>query len=68
MSGVIARQTRKLARFVDDLREGSRIEQAFDTPVSRRASNVEEVLAHARDVVGCVLSERAQTLNVKISP
>ena len=68
MAGVIARQTKKLARFVDDLLEGSRIEQAFDMPVSRRASNVDEVLAHACDVVGCVLSERGQTLNVAFSP
>lgn len=68
MAGVIARQTRKLARFVDDLLEGSRIEHAFDMPVSKRASNVDEVLAHACDVVGCVLSERGQTLNVAFSP
>jgi len=68
MAGVIARQTRKLARFVDDLLEGSRIEQACDTPVVKRASNVDEVLAHACDVVGCVLSERGQTLSVEICP
>jgi len=68
MAGVIARQTRKLARFVDDLLEGSRIEQACDTPVFKRASNVDEVLAHACDVVGCVLSERGQTLNLEICP
>ena len=68
MAGVTARQIRKLARFVDDLLEGSRIEHAFDMPVSRRASNVDEVLAHACDVVGCVLSERGQTLNVAFSP
>lgn len=68
MAGVIARQTRKLARFVDDLLEGSRIEQACDTPVFKRASNVDEVLEHACDVVRCVLSERGQTLSVEISP
>ena len=68
MAGVIARQTRKLARFVDDLLEGSRIEQACETPVFKRASDVDEVLAHACDVVGCVLSERGQTLSVEIHP
>ena len=68
MAGIIARQTRKLARFVDDLLEGSRIEQACDTPVSKRASDVDEVLAHACDVVECVLIERGQTLSVEICP
>jgi len=68
MAGVIARQTRKLARFVDDLLDGSRIEQACDTPVSKRASSLDEVLAHACDVVGCVLGEREQTLSVEICP
>ena len=66
MAGVIARQTRKLARFVDDLLEGSRIEQAGDTPVFKRASNLDEVLENACDVVGCVLSERGQTLKLRI--
>ena len=68
MAGVIVRQTTKLARFVDDLLEGARIEQACDTPVSMRATNVDEVLAHACDVVDCVLNERQQTLRVEIGP
>ena len=67
MASVITRQTRHLARFVDDLLEGARIEQACDTPVAMRTANVGEVLAHACDVVGCVLNERRQTLNVQFS-
>ena len=65
MGGVIVRQTGRLARFLDDLLEGSRIEQALDTPVSMRATNVGEVLAHACDVAGCILRERGQALRVE---
>ena len=68
MTGVIVRQTRKLARFVDDLLDGSRIEQACDMPVSMRVTDVDEVLAHACDVVGWMLGERGQTLGVAVCP
>ena len=68
MSSVIVRQTRKLARFVDDLLDGARIEQACDLPVSMRATNVDEVLMHACDVVAWILSERGQTLSVQVCP
>ena len=68
MAGVIVRQTRQLARFVDDLLDASRIEQAYDTPVTMRAANVHEVLAHACDVVESIVRERNQTLHVEICP
>ena len=68
MGGVIVRQTGRLARFLDDLLEGSRIEQALDTPVSMRATNVREVLAHAFDVVESTLRERGQSLRVERRP
>jgi signal transduction histidine kinase len=66
MAGVIERQTRQLARFIDDLLDGARIEQACNIPVSMRAASVDDVLARARDVVDCVLHERGQTLQVEI--
>jgi signal transduction histidine kinase len=65
MARVIERQTRQLARFIDDLLDGSRIERAYDIPVSMCATSVDKVLAHARDVVDCVLRERDQTLHVE---
>jgi signal transduction histidine kinase len=66
MARVIERQTRQLARFIDDLLDGVRIEQACDIPVSMRAASVDEVLAHARDVVDGVLRQRGQTLLVEV--
>lgn len=47
MARVIERQTTQLARFIDDLLEGSRIDQACEIPVSIRATSVDEVLARA---------------------
>lgn len=66
MARVIERQTTQLARFIDDLLEGSRIDQACEIPVSTRATSVDEVLARARDVVDCVIRERGQTLHLKL--
>jgi signal transduction histidine kinase len=66
MAHVIERQTRQLARFIDDLLDGSRIEQACDIPVSMRVTSVDTVLAYARDLVDCVLRERGQTLEMEI--
>lgn len=66
MGGVIERQTRQLARFIDDLLDGARIDQACDTPVAKRVANVGNVLARARDVADCVLAERGQSLCVEI--
>ena len=66
MARVLERQTKLMARFIDDLLDGSRIEQACDIPVSKRATSVDKVLAHARDVVDCVMRERGQTLQVEI--
>lgn len=66
MARVIERQTRQLARFIDDLLDGARIEQACDFPVSMRAASVDEVLAGARDVVDCVLRERGQALHMDV--
>jgi signal transduction histidine kinase len=66
MARVIERQTTQLARFIDDLLEGSRIDQACEIPVSIRATGVDEVLARARDVVDCLLRERGQRLHLEI--
>lgn len=66
MAGVIVRQTGHLARFVDDLLVDSRIEHAWEVPVSMRAATVHEVLANACDAVDCILRERGQTLCVEI--
>lgn len=68
MAGVIVRQTGQLARFVDDLLDASRIDQACDTPVTMRAATVHEVLSRACDVVESILRERNQTLHVEICP
>ena len=65
MARVIERQTTQLARFIDDLLEGSRIDRACEIPVSLRATTVDEVLARAQDVVDCVLRERGQILHLE---
>ena len=66
MARVIERQTRQLSRFIDDLLDASRIEQACDIPVSMRASSVDEVLVITRDVVDGVLGGRGQPLRMDI--
>ncbi len=68
MADVIVRQTGQLSRFIDDLLDGSRIEQACDTPVTMRVSSVRDVLARACDMVESILRERKQTLHVEICP
>lgn len=66
MARVIERQTRQLARFIDDLLDAARIEHASDVPVTKRAASLDEVLAPARDVVAGVLGRRSQTLRVHL--
>ncbi|TQK08232.1 PAS domain-containing protein [Herbaspirillum sp. SJZ107] len=66
MARVIERQTRQLARFIDDLLDASRIEQACDIPVAMRAASFRDVMALARDVAEGVLHGRAQTLRVDL--
>jgi signal transduction histidine kinase len=66
MACVIERQTRQLARFIDDLLDASRIEHACDIPVSMCTASVDEVLARARDVVEGVLRGRGQSLRIDI--
>jgi signal transduction histidine kinase len=64
MARVIERQTRQLARFIDDLLDGARIERACEVPVTKGPASLDEVLALARDIVDDVLRTRAQTLRV----
>jgi signal transduction histidine kinase len=66
MARLIERQTRQVARFIDDLLDASRIEQACDVPVTMRATSLDDVLALARDVVDGVLHTRGQTLRVDL--
>lgn len=68
MAGVIVRQARQLARFIDDLLDASRIEQACETPVTMCVARVRDVLAPACDMVESILHERKQTLHVEICP
>jgi len=66
MARVIERQTRQLARFIDDLLDASRVEQACDIPVALRAASLRDVMALARDVAEGVLRGRGQTLRVDL--
>ena len=66
MARVIERQTRQLARFIDDLLDGARIDHACDIPVAMRAASLDEVLACARDMVEDLLRERGQQLHTEI--
>ena len=66
MARVIERQTRQLARFIDDLLDGARIDHACDIPVAMRAASLDEVLACARDMVEHLLRERGQQLHTEI--
>lgn len=66
MVRVIERQTRQLARFIDDLLDAARIEHACDVPVTKRVASLGEVLTLARDVVDGVLRTRSQTLRVRL--
>jgi len=66
MARVIERQTRQLARFIDDLLDGSRVEQACAIPVAMRAANFRDVVALARDVAEGVLRGRGQTLRADL--
>lgn len=66
MACVIERQTRQLARFIDDLLDASRVEQACDIPVAMRAASFRDVMALARDVAEGVLCGRGQTLRVDL--
>ena len=66
MARVIERQTRQLARFIDDLLDGARIDHACEIPVAMRAASLDEVLACARDMVEGLLRERGQQLHTEI--
>lgn len=66
MARVIERQTRQLARFIDDLLDASRVERACGIPVALRAASFRDVMGLARDVAEGVLRGRGQTLRLDL--